>query len=273
MHDVGNILSGAFRSSLDELREQYLHLAGLESQERDRLVVEAYAALLATQEAIDHPETHRAKDVLLTYQYITRFIYDVEPQSTRHFVDVLTRLWRGNESDISHWRWQPPPRSEFLTSVHERLPNVDFYTQVGLLCDELFGVPMPSASDSSLQGWSGRARLAESGWSWRYENQVKEERSRWFFSKKRIRAIESQWANHRAKAARCIEEIAPIFPEMHLAKSRLQELKGKELWLSGHCLAIKRAAEALDQGVQLRHLLLEEAHDMGNVFKAATRGL
>lgn len=273
MHDVGKILSSAFRGSLDELREQYLHLSGLESQERDRVVAEANSALAATQSKISHSDTLRAKDVLLAYQYATRFVYDVESQSKRHFVEVLARLWRGNEADILSWSWQPPSKSEFFRSVQERLPSVDFYTQVNILCDELFGVPMPSASDSSLRDWSDRAKLTEPGWSWRYENQLKEEQARWFSSQKRIGVIEAQWGEHKAKAARCIDEIAPLFAELHPAKSRLQELKGEELWLSGHCFAINRAAEALGQGVQLKHLLLEEAHDMGNVFRAATRGL
>ena len=273
MHDVGNILNNAFRGSLDDLRDQYLRLAELESQERDHVVAEANAAQAATQDAIAHPETLRAKDVLLAYQYATRFTYDVEHQSTRHFVELLSRLWRESETEIASWSWRSPSKSEFLRSVKCRLPSADFYTQVNLLCDELFGVPIPSASDDSLHTWSDRARLTEPGWSWRYDNQVKEEQARWFSSQKRIDAIESKRADHRAKAARCIDEIAPIFPELHPAKSRLQELKGQELWLSGHCLAINRAADALAQNVQLKHLLLEEAHEMSAVFKAATRGL
>lgn len=273
MHDVRDILSRVFRSSLDDLREQYSYLEELDSFERDRVVAEANHALAAIQSAISHPDTLRAKDILVTYQYVTRFIYDVDPQSKRHFVESLNRLSRDDDADVSAWNWRSPSKAEFLARVARRILRADFYTQVNLLCDELFGLPIPSASDGSLRDWSARARLTEPDWSWRYENQIREEKARWFSSQKRLSAIESQWADHRAKAAQCMEELASDFPDLPIAKSRLQDLKGKQLWLSGRCTAINRAADALRQGVQLKHLLVEEARGMERIIKAASRGL
>lgn len=273
MHDVGAILGSAFRGTLDELREQYQRLEALEPQARDRVIADANASLVAVKDAISAPETSKAKDVLLAYQFITRFGYDVDAKSQRHFVDALRRLWRGQKNEIAHWNWQAPSRDEFFSAVRSRLPSVDFYTQVNLLCDELFGISLPSSTENSLLDWSKRVGLSEAGWGWSYDNQIKEEQGRWFTSQKRIIAIEAKRTEHRAKSAQCTSEIAPIFSDLYPAKSRLEDLKQQELWLSGQCLAMNRAAEALLQGVQLKHLLLEEAHDLGKAFNAATRGL
>ena len=91
MQEYRTILSNAFRGSLDDLREQYLRLAALEPEARARLVADTNAEVTAVQDAINHPDTRRAKDVLLSYQYATRFSYDADSKSKRHFVDVLSR--------------------------------------------------------------------------------------------------------------------------------------------------------------------------------------
>jgi hypothetical protein len=274
MQEPRTILSNAFRGSLDDLREQYERLAALEPEARAHLVTDTNAKVAVVQDAITHPDTQRAKDVLLSYQYTTRFVYDVDPKSKRHFVDVLSRsLWQGHESEIANWNWHSPNKEEFLCAVQTRLPSADFYTQVNLLCNELFGLSLPSAPETSFAEWSKMVSLNEAGWAWRYDNQVKEEKARWFSSQKRVNAIEAQRAEHRVKASRCVDQIRPIFSELNPAKSKLEDLKSKELWLSIHCTSLNKAFDAMQQGVQLKHLLLEEAHGLDKAFKAATRGL
>lgn len=273
MHDVANILSSVFRSSIDDLRQHYSWLARLEPKEREIAVARAAEALASTREAIADPSTLLAKDVLLVYQYITRFIYDVETRSKEHFIGSLTRLGSSDDLDLAAWRWTVPSRAVFLSCVQSRLAGVDFYSQVNLLCDELFGVPVPSATDLSVHSWADRARLLEVHWAWSYENKIRDEKARWFSSQKSISAIQSQWAEHRSKAARCIEEISPIFHEIPSATSRLQDLKAKELQLSVQCSSMERAADALREGLALEHLVLKEAHEMRRVSRAVTKGL
>ena len=271
MHDPETILRSAFHGSLNDLREQYELLEQLEPSVRSRIVEDANSELFMIENSIADAETEKAKIVLLEYQYITRIEYDIE-KSKRHFIEKIGCLWKGNENDFSDWSWNLPPKQEFISTIASRLQNVDFYTQTNLLTDQIYGLSFPSV-DEDLLNWSKRVDLDESDWSWRYDNLIKEEQGRWFTSHKRIAEIEAERINHRKKSIQCINEISPIFASIYSAKTRLEELKGRELWLSVRCSAINRAAEALDQGVQLKHLLLEEAHGLDNVFKAVTRGM
>ena len=134
---------------------------------------------------------------------------------------------------------------------------------MNFLCNELFGLPLPSTPETSLDDWAHKAQLVESRWAWQYDNEIAAEQASWFPSKKRLDALRVRRASHAAKAARCVDQIAPIFPELNPAKLRLEEIKSKELWVNIRCLSLNRAAEALHQGLQLKNLLLEEAHVRG----------
>ena len=274
MQEPRMILSDALRGSLNDLREQYQCLVALDPAARASFVADANSQLVTVNSTISHPDTQRAKDVLLSYQYATRFIYDIDSKSKRHFVDILSQsLWRNHESDIANWIWHTPIEQDFHCAIKTRLPSVDFYTQVNLLCDEVFGISLPSTPETSLAEWSQSARLTEASWAWRYDNQVKEEQARWLSSQKRVNVIETQRAQHRVKASQCIDQISRIFSELNPAKSMLQDLKSKELWLSIRCSSLNQASNAIQRGLQLDHLLLEEANKLERTFKSATQGL
>jgi hypothetical protein len=63
-----------------------------------------------------------------------------------------------------------------------------------------------------------------------------------------------------------VESLSPLFPGLGEAGAMLERLKSENLSLSVHCDALNRAYEALKQGVQLKHLLLEEGHELGKMF-------
>lgn len=282
MHDELSLLTGTFRDSLYELRYHYEHLNGLSTTERNRIVSEANELLESTKAAILHEDTTSAKQSLLRFQYFTRLGFDLcgfdargnpEDRSRRYFVEQLSSLFTKQKPSIEAWRWRTPSLSEFSALVWPNLSGVDFYTQASLLCNQIYGLPIPSKNDITIASWAKRACLTEESWAWRYENQIKDERARWFPSKKRIRAIEHCRELHRAQTMGCLKELEPIFLALAPAMERIETLKSQELKLSVQCNSINRAANAIAQGIQLKHLLLEEGYEMDKIFRAVTRGL
>jgi hypothetical protein len=70
-----------------------------------------------------------------------------------------------------------------------------------------------------------------------------------------------------------LNEIEPIFLALFPSKEKIETLKIQELKLSVKCNSINRAAEAIVQGVQLKHFLLEEGYEMDRIFRTVTRGI
>lgn len=75
------------------------------------------------------------------------------------------------------------------------------------------------------------------------------------------------WESHRKDIIRCVESLSPLFPGLGEAGAMLERLKSESLSLSVYCDALNRVYEALKQGVQLKHLLLEEEHELGKVVR------
>lgn len=147
-----------------------------------------------------------------------------------------------------------------------RLAKNDFYTQVRFLCDQVYGVRLPSVSETSVESWAKNAGLSEDSWAWQYKSLLEKEHSRWFTSKKRMAKIQCMWESHRKDIIKCVESLSPLFPGLGEAGAILERLKSESLSLSVRCDVLNRAYEALNQGVQLKHLLLEEGHELGKMF-------
>ena len=90
MQNPRAILSNAIRGSLDDLQANYQYLAAMDPADRDKVLVDVNVELESVRDAINHPETQKAKNVLLFYQYTTRFSYDVDVKSRSHFLDLVT---------------------------------------------------------------------------------------------------------------------------------------------------------------------------------------
>jgi len=78
--------------------------------------------------------------------------------------------------------------------------------------------------------------------------------------------IQCMWESHRKDIIKCVESLSPLFPGLGEAGAILERLKSKSLSLSVRCDVLNRAYEVLNQGVQLKHLLLEEGHELGKMF-------
>lgn len=283
MHPT-SILNSIFRSSLTKLQDYYEQLSRLSVAERDRVVLEANASLASINAAILHDDTTKAKKVLLQFKYLTRLAFCLPDgfddwlipkyYSRTRFVEQLMSFrsapnpkhdWDKIDWKISGWsHGEAPSQSEFTDLIWPHFLNDKFSSQADLLCDELFGLPFPSQSESITE-WMERAELVENAWAKCYAGWIIAEKARWFPSKKKLQAIELLREKHRAQIVACLKELEPIFPALWPSKERIETLKTQEpkIWL--HCNYINRVSAAIMQGVQLKHLLLEDAHNSAKI--------
>lgn len=275
MDNTANLLHSVFSSSLEDLRQQYAILSAQSIEERERFVVCVNSKLAKVQQEIEGEQAASAKRLVLKFLFITRVqcksegLGDCGLPSERiyqYLVGQVVGLDRGEKHEVESWQCQRPTEAQFLDVISVRLAKNDFYTQVRFLCDQVYGVRLPSVSETSVESWAKSAGLSEEAWAWQYKSLLEKEHSRWFTSKKRIAEVEWMWQSHRKDIVKCMESLSPLFPGLGKAGAMLERLKLESLSLSVRCDALNRAYEALKQGVQLKHLLLEEGHELGKMF-------
>lgn len=281
MHNLTSILNDACLDCLNDLKDYYEYLSSLSIAERDRVVHESNKSLESIWAAILHEDTTKAKKHLLHFQYITLLKYNPGGFSNnRHrddFIERLISICPDQQRLFKGWLWQAPSLSEFAELVYPNLLKVDFYKQAELLCGINYGggfnLPFPKKADETFNSWSKYSGLLEESWSWEYENQIKEEEAKWFPSKTKIRNIERAWVSHRDKAEACLKDLEPIFPGLFASKERVSTLRYQERKLSIQCSSMNQVLDAIKNGVQLKHLLLEERYAYEKLFRNFARGL
>lgn len=275
MYSVSSILRSAFRDSLEELRDQYTMLSGQSPEERERFVASINDHLGKVRLEIASERTDSAKRLMLKFLFITRVLCKSEGVDHRglpsemnyhNLVARAVRLSEDEKGEIESWRWWRPTETQFMDTLWAQLSKKEFDTQVRFLCDQVYGLRLPSGPETSINSWAKSVGLSEESWAWQYRTLLEKEHSRWFTSSTRIEEIQRLWESHRKDSLKCMESLSPLFPALGEARTRLERLRSEELSLSVRCNALNRAYEALKQGVQLKHLLLEEGHEMGNVF-------
>lgn len=257
MHDVAGIVANALSGSLRDVASSYRYLAALSSEERSAIVKGAQARREATESAIASVETEQAIGTMLTFQHAVRFVYATpDASSRRNFVQTLERLWSEEERrTVRYWRWSPPPLPAFLEQVTAQLQRVDFYERVGIANADIGGPELPKSGES-IDDWMRRCRLTEEGWAWQYENRKRDERSRWFPSRRRLAAIEDA---HAAHAQRSLDLRQALLADFHLvaaAAQRLATLKSDQLHQSVALTPLVEAADAIARGETLELVLL-----------------
>lgn len=269
-----NLLRSVFSGSLEDLRQQYAILSAQSAEERERFVACANGHLAKVQQEIAGEQTDSAKRLALKFLFITRVQCKSEGLDDRglpsernyqYLVEQVVGLDKGEKHEIESWQCQRPAEAQFIDTISTRLAKNDFYTQVRFLCDQVYGVRLPSVSETSVESWAKNAGLSEEAWAWQYKSLLEKEHSRWFSSRTRIAEIQCMWESHRKDIIKCLESLSPLCPGLGEAGAMLERLKSESLSLSVHCDALNRAYEALKQGVQLKHLLLEEEHELGKM--------
>jgi hypothetical protein len=270
MHDVESILKGAFTQGLADLQQTYWRLIRLDPGARTQIVTAANVALAEVQAIIALPETVQARNVLLQFQFLTRFSFGSGRE--REFVEPLGRCCPSKKYEILRWAQIRPTHSEFTSVALEYLACAGLWNQTQALCNEKHGVKFPLEGES-FDSWVSRVGIVtQPGKSW-CDTAIARERQRWFTSTKRIAELEQQQLAQDSHEAAYAEQLRPLFPHLSASKLKLEALGVRESDLSIECETLNKVANAISQGVQLKHLLLEEAAELDQFYRAATRGL
>ena len=278
MHGLISILNDSYLDSLDDLKDYYEYLSNLSIAKRDRVIHESNKSLESIRAAILHEDTTKAKKHLLHFQYITLLEYNPGGHfniGRGYFIERLISICTEQKKLIDVWHWQTPSLSEFTKIVYPDLLKVDFCKQAVLLCGGSyggnFGLPFPKKADETFDSWLKYSGLIEESWSWEYKNRIKEENAKWFPSKTKIRSIELIWESHRNQAINCLKNLEPIFPALFESHERILTLRNQELKLSVQCNFMNRVSDAIKNGIQLKHLLLEDRYAYEKLFRNFAR--
>ena len=275
MHDVRQILGGAFRGMLEEQAVIYRALEPLNEGQRDQIVESLRAESQKIQRSICSSESWNARNTLLKFQYASRIIYDVD-QSKDHMLKRFRWSMPVAATYTAHWSdgwsYASPTEEEFFQQLLEWLGTVDFYTQVKWLSDELYGLPIPHPEEH-FSTYLTRSKISEESWNWRYESQIEEENKRWFTSQRKIDEIRLRSADHLQKSKSCERYIQGFYRDISPALKHLDDLMHSELYVGPRLHAAERAYAALKDGVRLKHLLLEDSSDLGKAYSDITRHL
>lgn len=264
------LLADALRSGINDVREQYLFLAALSPEQRTVAVADSGKTMDAIREEISGLDVTKAKRALLSYHFATVFIYLEDDRCVGQFVERLATIGKLAGSQVGEWKWSHPSESEFLRVSLDLLAQADFYDQVNMLVGSYSLIAMPSDSEA-FHAWIIRCGLTEAKWSWKYQQEVEREQRRWFRSGARLQSTLQAWEGHRVRARACIAKVEPFFLEIGPAVIKLQELKRRQLYHGGRHYSLTRAAEALEDGVQLKHLLLDEACGADETYRSLFR--
>ncbi len=272
MHDFSAIVLGAFQSRLKDLADEYGEMQMLSHLERDAYVRALQVQADEIELQIEGAGVCNAKSVLLKFQFASRIIYKRQGTGKNHFFDEYKWERWDVTKQISSWRWTSPSEQEFARVMLSWCEQVDFYTQVDELCSETFGLPIPRESESFSE-YLQRSCVAEASWEWRYDSAEREERGRWFPSRKKLADIEDQRILQRRNANRCEAFLATIFSRIQPASDTLRSVQRSELSITSRLSAALRVQKALAENVQLKHLLLEEGVTLAGSYEQVTRGL
>ena len=288
MYDAKSIIQSAFSSSLSDLASQYEILASLKPEERANYVAVANEYAQETENLISSENTKRAIKLLIYFQFLSRFKYKIHGGDTwrgangramRHMVDGFSHVCsmaKASDEILDAFKgfvYETPSFDKFLKISLDGLHGADFYTQVEFVTNELYGVNFPVNETQDIDGWVASTRLSEENWDWEYKNKIEEWNRRWFKSKSTLVEIKKEWEKRKENLLGYLEDVKPIFSSLHGSNKLLNSLKTRQLQSSIGLEAVNKSYAAIKDGVKLKHLLLEEGHELQKAWNEIGRGL
>ncbi len=284
-----NIVRSAFSGSLQDIASQYEILASMSQAKREKHVIEANKQHAEIEALINSDRTKQSIDVLLYFQYLARFKFKLRGGSSyyggknyhamSHMIDNFVHVCNMAKVDdevLERFRSfinTTPPWNIFYEVSYGGLINCDFYTKVNFVSNTLYGVSLPNSKTQDISSWISSSGLSENAWDWEYKNEVEAWNKHWFKSKKTLRTIQNEWKERKTDITNFITEVSAVFPKLYDSNCYLDRLIEKQLQGNVDLVAMNKAYVALKEGVKLKHLLLEEGHELARAWNNMIRGL
>lgn len=288
MYDAKSIIQSAFSSSLSDLASQYEILASLKPEERANYVSVANEYSQETETLISSEKTKSAIKLLIYFQFLSRFKYKIHGgdnwrgangRAMQHMVDGFSHVCsmaKASDEILNTFKgfaYETPNFEKFLEISLQGLHDAYFFTQVEFVTNELYGVKFPVNEAQDINGWVSSARLSEQNWDWEYKNRIAEWNRRWFKSKSTMIEIKKEWVDRKENLLLYLNEIEPIFSSLYVSNKLLKSLKIRQLQSSLGLEAVNKSYAAINDGVKLKHLLLEEGHELQKAWNEIGGGL
>jgi hypothetical protein len=288
MFEARAIIKSAFSSSLGNLASQYEVLTAMTPASREEYYSYANEYFEETEKLINSDKTNSAITLLLQFQYLSRFKHKLlggdnwqgaNGRSMRHMVDCFSHVCIMAKApaevleQFKKFVYETPSFDQFCKVSFQGLFNVDFYTRVEFVTNELYGIRFPFNEEQEIGGWVASAGLLEENWGWEYENKIDDWNRRWFKSKTSRREIEKEREERRKEVSCFLITASSFYSILNSSNQWLRSLKSRELESSIRVRAINTAYKAIHEGVKLKHLLLEEGHELAKACGEITRGL
>lgn len=282
------IIKSAFSGSLDHLSEQYEILTSMSPDDRDLYVSNVNKSYDETEILIKSEKTKASLDLILKFQYLSRFKYKIHggddwygrnSKAKNYMVENFTHVCRmGNVNDdvlgiFKRFVYETPKLDYFMEVSYQGLNQVDFYTKVKFVLNDLYGISCPTSAKEDLSEWIKSENLAEEDWDWEYKNKVQEWNKRWFKSKSSLYEIQNEWNERKRNIVQYIQEVSSLYSHLYDSNEWLSSLMKRELLCDVDLHSINKAYGAIRDGVKLEHLLLEESHKLADAWGKVGRGL
>lgn len=277
MQDPKKIVGNALLSSIGDLSDSYDTLAVLSEDERKIYIKNLIKINDEISRDIASERTSAAIGILLKYQYLVRYKYRIDEPDCFLESSFEHLCRRKSDEDFKletfkKFKWNTPSESDFISFIMSVISCCDFYERVGFVTRSSYPASLPS-SNVSYEEWLDHNFISEEHDCRKHSEELEEAKKKLFFRKSTINQVDAKWTeiHHKHKAFR--DEMKNTFPTLHSSKKWLEDLKLSELEKGIELREITMAYEALEQGVQKKHLLAENALEAIDSFQKITRGM
>jgi len=279
--NIYKILKSTFYDELSNISKYYVLLERESPDSRKNIVSKANKELSNIKQLIASTHMHNAINQLLEFQYVTRFKLPIRgkyySKSKDYFIDKFDHLLIGCSvkynrdryyggynspemvaySKVQSFGLKTPPFDEFLEGILPFVLKSKFCDQADFCCMELYSLPLPCASKMTFDDWIKNSSVLDENWSKEYISQMEIENSRWFKSKKKIQEIQNMLEQQRVSTSACIDYIASCYTSISDAANLMLSIQDKHLKLSVNVSDLNDAYKAINEGINLKYLLLE----------------
>jgi len=277
MQDPKKIIGNSLLSSIEGLSDCYDTLASMTENDRKLYIQKLIEINEEIKSKIASDKTQNAIRLLIRFQYIVRYKFRIDEPDyflESSFEHLCHRKDKHEENlrIFKDFKWNAPAESDYIAFVTTIFSKCDFYDRVNFVTHSSHPASLPS-SDMPYEEWLDREFISTQHDKRQYNNELNEANKKLFFKKSAINEVKSKWNEIIRRHEGFRKEIADIFQNLYSSKKWLEDLKLAELEKGIELREITNANKAIEQGVQKKHLLAENALEAIDSYQKITRGM
>lgn len=280
MRDIRRIALKTAASAVLGLEGEYLYLKSLRAAERNAYRRRLRESHIQKESEFEGAKAANAKIALMNFAIavsqsgIFGNLSTIEVEKPfRYESSDFKRYIRDDDAlrQLSEFIYRDGSLGYCSKELFDRVCQLTVQEQVKLLCGWLTGREKLQRTDETVDGWLSRIGMGLNAWEGRWSQAKEVERAKWFPSKDRLLAIESERFSTSKSWHLFVSTLSALGIPLQDAYDLLRKIRDDIDWLAGKRYLVRRASRALKEGVPLNYLLLEEQVDQARIWTKVLR--